>query len=467
MLRIGVLDVRGSMPYYEELPFNVHVRDKGVIPSLDVLIIPPGSQVESMVLERYPWMYREIWEFVERGGVVVGVCSGLQLLSKSINLNVKGLPGRVNGLGILDITVEPLIITGPVKVRITRESWATKGLRGVELIGWHAHTYGRLVVRGEDVVGLIITGRFNYMNKQLEIPSLVVSRKYRVFGTMTHGIMGKNSPIMRNILSELGFYGDPSELYRDFDEHSWLINEAATHHVINKPRLLTVISTMSGEGKTLITAAITHCLSLMGYNVGVAKLGGDVRDLHPSLYMLKKPLRPWMSIRLTWDNAELGLMPWGEVVSGIPGIDILVIEGVMGLLTGSSRDSGDVISSTLGFVRSTSSDVILVASASLDGIEGAVFRLRAYLNLLKELNINVRLVIINEAYHGHNEDLLIRSFINELRGMGINAMVIDRLSISSKPEELIDLGDYEEAAIKIGEEFGLCEALAKSLDLSR
>jgi hypothetical protein len=92
MARIGILKVRGAMPHYEELPFNIYVDESGMIRDLDALIIPPGTLVESRVLERYGWLSREVWDFVERGGIVVGVCSGVQFLSKSINLNVRGLP---------------------------------------------------------------------------------------------------------------------------------------------------------------------------------------------------------------------------------------------------------------------------------------------------------------------------------------------------------------------------------------
>ncbi|WP_069808245.1 nucleotide-binding protein [Vulcanisaeta thermophila] len=464
MVRVGVLDVRGSMTYYEELPFNVRVRDEGIIRDLDALVIPPGSQVESRVLERHPWISKEVWEFVERGGLLIGVCSGLQLISKKINLNVKGVPAYVNGLGILDITVEPLVITGPVKVRIVRETWATRGLLNEELPGWHAHTYGKLIINNnEEIVGLAFTHRFNYMNRELETPSMVVSSKYRVFGTMTHGIMGRDSPIVRNILNELDFHGDPSELYREFHEHDWAVG-TGNRNSVGIPRVIVVASTMSNEGKTLITTAVARCLSRMGYEVGVAKLGGDIRDLHPSLYILRKPFKPWMSIKLRWDNAELGILTWDEAIKALPRVDILLVEGVMGLLTGSSRDHGDSVSSTLGFIRRVNGDVIMIASASLDGVEGAVLRLRAYLNLLRELNVNIRLVIINEAYHGPGEDRVLGEFTGYLRSVGINALVINRLRINSKPEELMDLKDYEEAAVRIGDE-GLCRALADSLGI--
>lgn len=43
MAKIGILNVRGAMPYYEELPFNVLVDEPGIIRDLDLLILPPGT----------------------------------------------------------------------------------------------------------------------------------------------------------------------------------------------------------------------------------------------------------------------------------------------------------------------------------------------------------------------------------------------------------------------------------------
>lgn len=163
--------------------------------------------MESRVLERYGWLSKEVWDFAERGGLVIGVCSGAQLLSKAVNLNVRGLPGYAPALGILDVIFEPLIVTGPVRVRVVNESWATKGLLNHELSGWEAHTYGRMVIRDVSDVqidGVSLIMRFNYRNARAEAPTLVSSRRYRVFGTMVHGILGPDSPIVKNIFHELG-----------------------------------------------------------------------------------------------------------------------------------------------------------------------------------------------------------------------------------------------------------------------
>jgi cobyric acid synthase len=467
MARIGILKVRGAMPHYEELPFNIYVDRPGMIRDLDALIIPPGTLVESRVLERYGWLGREVWDFVERGGTVVGVCSGVQLLSKSINLNVRGLPGYVEGLGVLNISLEPLIVTGPVLVKVINESWATRGLVNTELGGWQAHTYGKINVLNNDVQidGVSTITRYNYRNATLETPTLVSSRKYRVFGTMVHGILGPNSPISKNLFNELGIHDERiiREYYKLSDERAWAPREDAPRI----PRIITVASTMTGEGKTLLTSALVHCLSREGYYVGVAKLGGDIRDLHPSLYVLKRPFKPWMSIMLRWDDEALGWVGWREALSNAAGLglDYLVVEGVMGLLTGSSRDSEDVFSSTIGFIKQVGTDVILIASAAYDGVEGAIFRLRSYIKELIEIGRKPIIAVLNNMYHGTHEDEEVVRFRRELEGLSIRLMTIDALPISSKPEELIDLGDYEEAAVKISEE-SLCEHLIGSLGQS-
>ncbi|MFB6471145.1 MAG: hypothetical protein TU36_007965 [Vulcanisaeta sp. AZ3] len=454
------------MPYYEDLPFNTYVSEQGIIKNLDALILPPGTLVESRVLERYEWLGKEIWEFIERGGLVIGVCSGAQLLSRAVNLNVKGLPGYVSGLGVLDIVFEPLIVTGSVRVRVVNESWATKGLLNSELSGWEAHTYGRAVIRDPSDVqvdGISITTRYNYRNLNIEVPTLISSWRYKVFGTMVHGILKQDSPIVRNIFNELGVNSELliKEYYKEVQGRDWIIRGT---NVPMPPKTIVVASTMTSEGKTLITTALAHCLSKNGYHVGITKLGGDIRDLHPSLYILKRPLRPWMSIKLRWGSQLLGLTDWHEVLNRATeaGLDYLIVEGVMGLLTGSSRDSTEEFSSTLGFVKRVNAHIILIASASYDGVEGALFRLRVYVNELARIGRKPIITILNNAYHDFHEDEELRKVKTELRREGIALLIIDRLPITSKPEELIDLGDYEEAAIKISE--SICEDVMHILD---
>ncbi|ADY00488.1 CobB/CobQ domain-containing protein glutamine amidotransferase [Vulcanisaeta moutnovskia 768-28] len=469
MIKIGVLSIRGAMPYYEELPFNLRINEPSIIKDLDMLILPPGTLVESQILQRYNWIEKEIWEYAERGGLTIGVCSGTQLLSRAVNLNVRGLPGYSKGLGILDVIFEPLIVTGPVRVSIVNESWVTRNIVNTELKGWQAHTYGRMRILSDNVqvVGVSQVPRHNYRNAEINVPTLIISRKYNVFGTMVHGLLGPRSPITRNILSEIGVYNENeiSNYYRSYRENEWMSREGGNPGM--STRIITVVSTMTGEGKTLITSALALCLSRAGYYVGIAKLAGDIRDLHPSLYILNRPFKPWMSIKLRWGSKSLGWIDWKETLSTVRsiGLDILIIEGVMGLLTGSSRRYKRGFSSTLDFIRQTNTDTVLIVSANLDGIEGALFRLRSYINLLIRNGKKPILTILNNAYDGTHENRKLRKFERYANRLSIPFVVVNSLAISSKPEELIDLEDYKDSAINISSI--LCSALINALGKSR
>ncbi|WP_243675851.1 hypothetical protein [Vulcanisaeta distributa] len=292
--------------------------------------------MESQVLQRYDWIEREVWEYVERGGgFVLGICSGTQLLSRAVNLNVRGLPGYSKGLGVLDIVFEPLIVTGPVRVKIINETWATRDLVGSELVGWQAHTYGKMSILSNNVqvVGVSHVLRHNYRNVRIDVPTLIVSRRYNVFGTMVHGILGSGSPIIRNIFREIGVYDNKEIMnyYRDYHEKEWIGKGGVNPRM--STRIITVASTLTGEGKTLITSALAFCLNKAGYYVGIAKLAGDIRDLHPGLYILDRPFKPWMSIKLRWGGGRsLGWVNLRDVLNTVEslGLDALIVEGVMG-----------------------------------------------------------------------------------------------------------------------------------------
>ncbi len=236
-------------------------------------------------------------------------------------------------------------------------------------------------------------------------------------------------------------------------------------------RVITVTSTMTGgEGKTLISSALVYCLSKAGYYVGIAKLAGDIRDLHPSLYILNRPLKPWMSIRLRWGGSKsLGWVNWREVLNAVKGIglDVLIIEGVMGgLLTGSARRYKRGFSSTLDFIRQVNTDVVLIASANFDGIEGAMLRLKSHIDLLIRYGRKPMLVILNNAYGGTHENRMLRGgFERKISKLGVPFIVINSLPVSSKPEELIDLEDYKEAAMRISS--AMCDAIINALGKSR
>lgn len=170
-----------------------------------------------------------------------------------------------------------------------------------------------------------------------------------------------------------------------------------------------------------------------------------------------------MSLGLRWGSQVLGWVDRREELDRAMriGLDYLIVEGVMELLTGNSRDTAEGVSSTMGFIKKSNSDVILVASASYDGVEGTVFKLKAYVDILMRTRKKPVAVILNNVYHGANEDEELSKFKAELYEKNIPLFLADSLALISKPEELIDLGDYEEAAIKISEL--MCKSLINVL----
>lgn len=174
-----------------------------------------------------------------------------------------------------------------------------------------------------------------------------------------------------------------------------------------------------------------------------------------------------MSIRLRWGSRSLGWVNWRKVISGIRnlGLDVLVVEGVMGLLTGSSRRYRRGFSSTLDFIRYVNTDVVLIASANLDGVEGALLRLGSYIDLLIKYGKKPILAILNNAYDGPHENRMLKNFGRRIGRLGVSFAALESLPMSSKPEELIDLEDYKEAAIKISNT--LCSTIINALGKSR
>ena len=63
-------------------------------------------------------------------------------------------------------------------------------------------------------------------------------------------------------------------------------------------------STGSDSGKTFITTGIVGILKKQGYKVGVLKVGPDIRDIVPSLYLNKEKMEKFSSIKIGGSRME-------------------------------------------------------------------------------------------------------------------------------------------------------------------
>ncbi|MBW9223918.1 cobyrinic acid a,c-diamide synthase [Methanothermococcus sp. SCGC AD-155-E23] len=393
-MEIGILDIKGALPSFENfgnLP-TLAVREDNlhVIKDLDMLIIPGGSLIESLSLNEKLKKY-----LLEFEGILFGVCSGFQVLSKRIDIGRKSsYPIFREGLGLLDVEFSPLICTDRVEFKLMNNSiFGRAGERGE---GFHCHTYGDIKVgKGVKILSVSKVEKLNY--RYLEEERYILSGVYskNVYGTMVHGFLD-NPHIRRNLLENLGV--DEEEYKAILEKNKRLREELKRRSVVysrrkydGRKRGIILLSTGSHCGKTFLLTAI---VSKLKGRVFVAKIGPDVRDILPSLYILREPMLKYSSIKVGergWCSVEEFLRFVRE-----SNYNYYIVEGVMGAFTGALRGenySSAQVSKLLGF------PVYLISSCSKGGIEGAFIEGLSYYSLLKEMGVDVRGIILNRVYN--------------------------------------------------------------------
>jgi len=129
----------------------------------DVVVLPgTRATIEDLAWLRARGLAEAVVRHVERGGAVLGICGGFQMLGRSVHdpQGVEGAPGaRVDGLGLLDVCTE----FAPDKVLRLPTGTAL----GVPASGYEIH-HGRVTVGDAE-------------------PFLGGARSGSVFGTMWHG----------------------------------------------------------------------------------------------------------------------------------------------------------------------------------------------------------------------------------------------------------------------------------------
>jgi len=122
---VGLVYVKGTLPCFEtfgNLPTDL-IREDGLVEGrpasevLDMIIVPGGSLVEPQSIGGR--LEREILKMAEAGKLVLGICSGFQILSKGTDIGrLSSTPIWRAGLGLLDVEFKPLICTDQVKATV-------------------------------------------------------------------------------------------------------------------------------------------------------------------------------------------------------------------------------------------------------------------------------------------------------------------------------------------------------------
>lgn len=464
MRRIGLVYAKGAMPFLEEfghLPTEL-VREDGTVGGkrasqvLEMLIIPGGSLVESGIK---PDLAREIERMGEEGKPILGVCSGFELLSRRVDIGrLSEEPIYREGLGLLDVEFKPLVCTEWVEARATGRSFLTEGVAKAQ--GFHAHTYGRLEGKAKAILRSPVT-RLDYKPAKGEIVSGVVNKGGNIVGTLVHRLLDENRAVLHSLLNYMDITDEEykkmerrnrervAPLRREVGVDTEVLSRAPRRRPLG--RGIVVASVGTGSGKTFVTAGIAGTLKRSGYGVNSCKIGSDVRDLMPSLYLTKEPMRRYSSIRI----GGIGWSAVGTLGDGMQSHDITIIEGAMGLFTGFLREGVERPFSAVEVASSLSLPLVLVINCEKGGVEGAAAEYLGYRRLAEALGVGVAGIILNKAKISKGDLAIFRGV--EVLG------VIPRLPMGERgtiPEVELRLEEFSEKALAVASEHLDVERLA-------
>jgi len=470
MKKIGFLYVKGSVPAFEDfgqLPTHL-LGNNGLVnglkahKELDGLIIPGGSIVESQSVGDD--LKKEIVKMSNNGKFILGICSGFQLLANQTDIGRKSpCPIEKKGLGILDVSFTPMIGTDRVEAEIQDNSFLTEGMIGQSITGFHCHTYGKITGDAKPVLKSIVK-RTDYSNDPREILSGVRNYEGNVVGVMVHGVLDENPFLVINIHKFIDAEEEEVKqiteanksllmrIKKEIGVESGLnakkITRTSTDR--NGPKVIMIASTGSDSGKTFLTTGLTGVLRKRGYKVAVLKVGPDVRDIVPSLYLNKERMEEFSSIKI----GGLGWKDFKEVLMDVNdhNYDIVIIEGVMSVFTGMLNEK--IPFSSAEIAMSANIPVIMVSPCNKGGIETAAVDAVAHVEIMDKMGINTAGIILNKVYDKKIAEST-SQFIRDRTKIDFLTF-IPKISLKergNKPEVEIKLEDFCTNAMKTVENY--------------
>ncbi|MDG6223493.1 MAG: AAA family ATPase [Candidatus Bathyarchaeota archaeon] len=470
--RIGLVYVSGALPCFESfgnLPTDLVQEDalvdgKPASDVLDMMIVPGGSLVESQSINTN--IQKEIIKMADAGKFVLGICSGFQILSNATDIGrLSPTPIMRKGLGLLDVQFQPLICTDRVKATIIGKSFITNPTEET-VTGFHCHTYGK-IVPGKQARPIIVSRiqRFNYRSNPQDFVSGFSNKEGNVVGILTHGLLDENPVIVQSIIKSLDI--SPKDLQKIKTANSLLVQKVKNEIGVStnlqpekkypKPSLVPAIlfttATGSGSGKTFIVTGVAGALKKRGINLGLLKIGGDIRDIVPALYLIKESMKPYSSLRL----ANSGWTPIFEAVNNASkDYDFLVIEGAMGPFTGFLNETVKRPATTAEIAVALGVPTVVVVACDKAGVEGATVIGLSYVNLLKTLGIKVVGIILNKVHTSYFTPKIRDSVESAFNNVGVELIgIIPKIQLEGRgaiPEIEIDYKEFGDQAIKNIEE---------------
>ncbi|NKK76418.1 cobyric acid synthase [Rhizobium leguminosarum] len=173
----------------------VFVRSGERIPGDASLVVLPGSKstISDLADFRAEGWDRDLQAHVRRGGRVIGICGGYQMLGRTVHdpLGIEGGAFEAPGLGLLDIETE----MAPEKTVRNSQAYSTE-YDDAPLAGYQIHLG---ITRGPDCdrPSAIIDGA----------PDGALSANGRIMGTYLHGLFGSDTYRAR-LLQSFGLSGE-------------------------------------------------------------------------------------------------------------------------------------------------------------------------------------------------------------------------------------------------------------------
>ncbi len=412
MTKIGLAYVSGAVPGFEDfgnLPTDI-VKENGLVngnkasKELDALIIPGGTLIESNDINMD--LNSEIKKMARDGKPIIGICAGFQLLSNQIDIGRKSpVPIVKEGLGIIDVNFSPLITSDRVKAKVFNNSFLVKN-QTEDVDGFHTHTYGKVEGDAKPLFYSQVQ-RMNYGDTNekgdYNIFSGACNDDGNVIGTMIHGILDENPILVENLKEEIGIQNLEDIYSRNKEVKKFLQSEVGIGIGIEvpsikanrKPKYLMIGSNGSDSGKTFILTGLAGAIRKRGYKVALLKVGPDVRDIIPGLYLTKGKMEDFASVKI-------GHLGWQDIETTINQLnnsdyDIVLIEGVMSVFTGLLNEK--VPFSAAEIAMSSKIPMILATGVNKGGIESAAVDIVAHANMLNNLGVDVKAVLLNKVYN--------------------------------------------------------------------
>ena len=483
--RIGLVYLPGALPCFEDfgnLPTDLVCSDglvdgKPASEILDMIIIPGGSLVESQSINKK--VTREIIKMADSGKFVLGICSGFQILAKETDVGrLSTVPITREGLGLLDAEFKPLICTDRVKATITDKSFITDEV-GKEVSGFHCHTYGKIILH-EDAKTILVSHvqRINYHKDPQDLVSGVANKEGNIVGVFIHALLDQNPTIIQSITKSLNINAIELEairkanakLLKQIKSEIGISTNIHQQGTINQkePRLLLVTATGSGSGKTFLVAGIAGALKKRGFKVGVIKIGGDIRDAVPALYLIKEPIKGYSSIKI----GESGWKPLAEAVGeASQNHDFLLVEGAMSAFTGLLNDKVERPTSTAEVAAALGASTIVVVGCDKEGVEGALINTLNYVNLLRSLGVKITGVILNKVRVSYLTDEIKLTMKRAFENVGVELLgIVPRMDVEGRgmiPEIEIRYEEFGAQAIEAAEQYINLDALTRIAEAPR